>query len=81
MLAMDKVTANIGELAMSELKSAMDGLAKVPTPPADSSTSSETPVTSDEKKEKGCGSAISGSGLTILLGVAVVKFIKRKKED
>ena len=90
-LAMDKVTASIGELAMNDLTAAKNGLKLISTnKPSEDSTSenssNDSVISSDNgetpsEDDGGCGSVVSGSGLTILLGVAVVKFIKRKKED
>ena len=76
---------------MNDLTAAKNGLKLLPTNKSSEDSTSENSsndsvISSDNgeapsKDDGGCGSVVSGSGLTILLGVAVVKFIKRKKED
>ena len=75
---------------MNDLTAVKNGLKLLPTnKPSEDSTSenssNDSVISSDSNEtpsedDGGCGSVVSGSGLTILLGVAVVKFIKRKKE-
>ena len=84
-LAMENVTATIGELAMNDLEAAKNGL-KLIDDSSDSSVSSDSSdkdeTSTNNAGQGGCGSAISGGGLALtMLGAAAVALAKRKKDE
>ena len=88
-LAMDKVSASVGELAMNDLQTAKANLKKV-----DDSSSGTTgddvtpPAGGDEnpddatEEESGCGSVAGVASVGVaLVGAAAAVMLKKKKED
>lgn len=90
-LAMEKVSATVGELAMDDLQTAKANLKAIEDDSSDNVTGGddttgdsdnvEDGITSDTEEDSGCGSVV-GSGLTgALIGAAVVALALKKKED
>ena len=89
-LAMDKVSASVGELAMNDLQSARASLKKVDNSSNDNtddenggaSGGDNNNATADDEKDSGCGSVASvvGVGITLVSATATV-LLKKKKED
>ena len=94
-LAMEKVSASVGDLAMNDLQTATAGLKAVevenPNDGQDGNSSgnganngsTDTPNSdvSADKEEKGCGSVVGGGAALTMLGAAAATVLKKKKED
>ena len=93
-LAMEKVSASVGNLAMNDLQTAKAGLktVEVDTPDDGQNGSSENGANNDstdtpdngastDEEKKGCGSVVGGGIALTMLGAAAVTMLKKKKED
>ena len=86
-LTMENVTATIGELAISDLQAAVNGLKTLETdslnqnPTDDNSSNNGGNSADNSEEESGCGSVVGGLTASLVGVAAAALAVKKKKED
>jgi hypothetical protein len=87
LLTMENVTATIGELAISDLQAAVNGLKTLETgssnqnPTDDNSSNNGENSADNSEEESGCGSVVGGLTASLVGVAAAALAVKKKKED